>query len=157
MTAAGYGSDDIEETIEFLSERRYLNDESFAADFARNAAKFRHWGPARIEQRLHELGLSQAHIALAIEQSFAEGELEAAGRALARYLRLRPIRRDEGIEAVRGRAYRHLVARGFSPEVAYERQSSIIMENIEVTDQVEPAEDDPDYGRSGSGNPTESD
>jgi SOS response regulatory protein OraA/RecX len=121
MSRAGYSSTEIESTLAFLHERSYLNDSSFAREVARASADRKHWGPARIEQKLLALRFSREDIDQALSESFPEGEEEkAAKRALARFAK----RAKEGGNAFRARAYRHLLGRGFSPEVARRLVSS---------------------------------
>jgi SOS response regulatory protein OraA/RecX len=107
MTRAGYDGEEIERTLGFLRERRYLDDRTYARDFARNRNQHRLWGPARIEARLRALHLS---------------EEESARRALDRFLR-HP-RTGLSREKRMAKAYRHLLTRGFSPSVAHRLVSS---------------------------------
>ena len=86
MTRAGYLADEIEQTLQYLRERRYVDDASFARDFARARAERRRWGPARIEQRLRLLRLSERHIETALRETFPDGERDNAVRALERFL-----------------------------------------------------------------------
>jgi SOS response regulatory protein OraA/RecX len=121
MSRAGYSAKEIESTLAFLHERHYLNDGAFAREVARASAERKHWGPARIEQKLKALHLSQDDIEQALSESFPAGEEEAAAkRALERFAK----RVAQGGEAFRARAYRHLLGRGFSPEVAHRLVSS---------------------------------
>jgi SOS response regulatory protein OraA/RecX len=116
MSRAGYSPQEIESTLYFLHERGYLNDAAFARDVARASAERKHWGPARIHQKLKALLLSESAIQSAIVESFPEGEEEAlAMRALEKFRK----RGGPGGERGRARAYRHLLSRGFSPEVAH--------------------------------------
>ncbi|MGH9391785.1 MAG: regulatory protein RecX [Vicinamibacteria bacterium] len=116
MARAGDCPQEIEATLSFLAERGYLNDAAFALEVARASAERKHWGPARIHQKLRSLDLSESDIEGALVESFPEGEEEAAaGRALERFSK----RGGPGGERGRARAYRHLLGRGFSPEVAH--------------------------------------
>ncbi len=121
MTRAGYQVDEIEQTLQYLRERRYVDDASFARDFSRARAERRRWGPARIEQHLRLLRLSEKHIEAALSLTFPDGEGDHAERALERFLETdrRPRTRLSG-DKRRARAYRHLLARGFAPETAHE-------------------------------------
>ncbi len=116
MARAGYSPQEIEATFSFLAERGYLNDAAFAVEVARAGSERKHWGPARIQQKLRSLDLSESAIEAALVQSFPEGAEEAAARrALEKLCR----RAGPGGERGRARAYRHLLGRGFSPEVAH--------------------------------------
>ena len=127
MARAGYNDGEIEHTLSFLRERRYLDDPTFARDFAHNRNEHRLWGPARIQARLKQLRLSDKDIDSALSEVFPEGEDEAAKRALDRFLRIskRPVPEDRRM----ARAYRHLLTRGFSPSVAHQLVSSIDFED----------------------------
>jgi len=116
MARAGYSPEQIEATFSFLVERGYVNDATFARDVARASVERKNWGPARIQQKLKSLHLSENDIEAAIGESFPQGEEEAAARrALERFSK----RGGPGGERGRARAYRHLLGRGFSPEVAH--------------------------------------
>jgi SOS response regulatory protein OraA/RecX len=130
MSRAGYSRQEIESTLAFLHERNYLNDAAFARDVARASAERKHWGPARIEQKLKALLLSSDDIDQALSESFPAGEEEAAARrALERFAK----RGRPGGEGFRARAYRHLLGRGFSPEVAHRLVSSPDFGDTEVS------------------------
>jgi len=116
MARAGYSPQEIEASFSFLAERGYLNDTAFALEVARAGVERKHWGPARIQQKLRSLDLSESDIEGALVQSFPEGEQEAAAR---RALEKLGRRGGLGGERGRARAYRHLLGRGFSPEVAH--------------------------------------
>jgi SOS response regulatory protein OraA/RecX len=115
MKLAGYSSEEIDEALAFLHEKGYLNDAAFALDVARASASRKHWGPARVQKKLEELKLSDRHIEDALRQCFPEGEeARSAERTLERFRK----RGGPSGLAGRARAYRHLLGRGFSPEVA---------------------------------------
>lgn len=138
MARAGYPEEEIVETIDFLRQRRYLDDVTFARDFARERADRRRWGPARIAAALKALALSDQNIKAALAELFPSGEREACERALLRFLAserrsLSPVKR-------KARAYRHLLSRGFAPETAHELVSS---PNFGDTERLEPQEIDP--------------
>ncbi len=130
MSRAGYSRREIESTLALLHEKRYLNDAAFARDVARASAERKHWGPARIEQKLKALHLSADDIERALTASFPAGEEEmAAKRALERFKK----RVSTGGEDFRARAYRHLLGRGFSPEVAHRLVSSLDFGDTELS------------------------
>jgi regulatory protein len=116
MVRAGYLEEEVHRTLDYLDERRYLDDAVFARDFARARAERKLWGPGRIERRLRELFVRDADIAAALEEAFPVGEGEAARRALDRLLRREG--KGGGLRG-RARAYRHLIARGFAPDVVH--------------------------------------
>jgi regulatory protein len=116
LTRAGYSEAEIGETLERLASRGYLDDAALARELARSSSERKLWGPARIERRLRELEIEAGEIEAALEEAFPSGEEVAARRALEKFLRAS---RRGGGERARARAYRHLLARGFSPEVVH--------------------------------------
>ena len=135
MTRAGYDADQVEQTLNYLRERSYVDDATFARDFARARAERRRWGPARIEQRLRLLRLSDQHIEAALSETFPEGERETAERALERFCQTDRRRLSRlGSEQRKARAYRHLLARGFTPETAHELVTSGVFEDTEESE-----------------------
>jgi regulatory protein len=113
MERAGYPATEITTTLAKLRSWRYVDDRAFASAFARSVAERKHWGPARVVRALKERGLSARHIEEALSTAFPAGEDQALDEALARFRR--NDRRRGSAEQRKARAYRHLLARGFSP------------------------------------------
>lgn len=133
MRRAGYQESEIAECLSFLREQNYVDDEQFAREFAASTAEHKYWGPARIAQSLRERGLSQLQIDAAIESAFVGGEKVRAERALLRFRRGHS--QKGSTMARRARAYRHLIGRGYSPELAYETVTEAIESGFEQPDR----------------------
>jgi len=114
MERAGYQTSEITGTLAELRRRRYVDDLSFALGFAQGARRYKHWGPKRIAHGLRQRGLPERHIDRAVAEAFPEGEAEPAAEVLKRFRRAER-RRGTPLER-KARAYRHLYARGFTPE-----------------------------------------
>lgn len=113
MQRAGFPDSEIARALEELRARRYVDDAQFAQDRARWWVDHKYWGPARVAKGLRDRGVDDAHIGRALAEIFAAGEDGHAKRALTRYRRVSRNRLSG--QAARARAYRHLLARGFSP------------------------------------------
>jgi regulatory protein len=114
MERAGYTTSEIEDTITELRRRRYLDDLSFALTFAQGGRNHKQWGPKRIAHGLRRKGVSEQYIQRAVAEAFPEGETEAVAEVFARFRRTE---RGRGTKLQRkARAYRHLYAKGFSPD-----------------------------------------
>ncbi len=50
-----------ERIIARLVEERFIDEERFAAAYARDKFRYNHWGPARIDMQLRLLGIADAH------------------------------------------------------------------------------------------------
>jgi SOS response regulatory protein OraA/RecX len=114
MERAGYTAPEIESTVTELRRRRYVDDLSFALAFAQGGRNHKQWGPKRIAHGLHRRGVSEQYIQRAVAEAFPGGEIEAVAEVFARFRRTE---RDRGSKLQRkARAYRHLYAKGFSPD-----------------------------------------
>ena len=112
LQRAGYSKVEVEKTIERLRSLNYLDDKSFAIEFARQAVVRKRWGPARIEQSLLNRKLPTSYITQALNNAFPKGEDETAREALVRFKKRD--RRGTPLQK-KARAYRHLLGLGFSP------------------------------------------
>jgi regulatory protein len=74
----------IDSVVGELCEQGYLDDERFAHRFADDRRRLDGWGAERIERRLAQLGIDQAHIAAAVGCQGTDEELEAAVELLRR-------------------------------------------------------------------------
>ncbi len=122
LERAGFTTPEITSTLAKLRAWRYLDDHAFATAFARSASERKHWGPARVSRALRDRGLADHHIDEALSETFPQGESGPIERALARFRRAH--RRRGGAEQQKARAYRHLLARGFSPSAIMEALGS---------------------------------
>jgi regulatory protein len=113
MERAGYPATEITATLAKLKAWRYVDDRAFAGAFARSAVERKSWGPSRIARALRERGLSEPNIEESLAEAFPEGENRVLADALVRFRRNDHRRGDA--EQKKARAYRHLLARGFSP------------------------------------------
>lgn len=70
----------VSNVIARLREMNYLNDERFAAEFARQHAQFRKQGRFRIARELRTRGVPDRHIDAALDSVFAETDEAASVR-----------------------------------------------------------------------------
>jgi regulatory protein len=114
----------IEETIEWLKEYGYLNDEQFAADLAAGRVRNKNWGVRKITSDLARRGIESEIITKIVTELSGESEESTAERALEKWLQKR-FGSEENTPAlpldrkVYASAFRHLEARGFSSHLIY--------------------------------------
>ncbi len=107
--------DAMQAAVKELSEAGFLDDARYARRFAEDKQELEQWGRERIERELTRRGVATAHIDAALCDRSREAELGTAVTVLGeRYPE--PPRDDRE----RDRAWRLLVRRGYSPEIAYE-------------------------------------
>ena len=117
LRRAGYSAEISEQVIRKLRALNYLDDESFARNWALTRAQSRGYGPRRIEQELRTKGIGQPVIGEVIRQALEQcDELKQAQRGLAKRFR------GEGFRDPRAkrRAAAFLERRGYSTQVISE-------------------------------------
>jgi regulatory protein len=68
--------------LEKLCSLNYLNDETFARNWAHSRAETRGYGPNRIEQELKTKGIDQALIRQVVRETFGQVDESARARSL---------------------------------------------------------------------------
>ena len=114
----GFSPEEIGPTLKRLMEGGYLDDERFAKNTAEMRGRTKNWGPGKIAMELSSKGISREIAAAVLSQIDGPGEAEVARRELRSWAR----KTKTQITGNKGfaRAYRHLLARGFSSHVIME-------------------------------------
>ena len=107
--------EEIEETLMFLREAEFVNDESYCYAYTENAiAKGK--GSAWIEVKLKERGLASALLRACLEECLpAEREKELAIEVGERFLESLPARPEAPDDPAGAKLARRLASRGFRP------------------------------------------
>ena len=114
LARKGIGGQAIERAVEELETAGFLDDARFAQRFAEDKRALERWGRDRIERELCRRGIDPELVEAAIAPLDPDDELEVALSVLDR--RMAPPVTDPE----RDRAWRLLVRKGYSPELAYE-------------------------------------
>jgi regulatory protein len=77
-----YSNAIAEKTLKKLRALNYVDDESFARNWASGRAGSLGFGPKRIEQELQTKGISQTLIRAAVRENFGQGDESAKAKAL---------------------------------------------------------------------------
>ncbi len=110
----GHSKPAVEIAVEFLKQRGFLDDETFARHYARTRAQRQHFGPRRLLGDLRRLGVSERIAQQAVSDALAadgvdpRAVLEEAARRKARSLQGLPP------DTARRRLRAYLLRRGFS-------------------------------------------
>src|SRR3954454_22194216 len=105
----------IDAAVEELRHAGYLDDAGYARRFAQDKRTLERWGGERIARDLRRRGVAPEHVEAALEGQGWQVELGTALELLAQRLPVAPTDDRE-----RERAWRLLVRRGYTPELAYE-------------------------------------
>lgn len=105
----------IESAVAALTRAGYLDDVRYALRFAEDKRALERWGGERISQELHRRGVPQDAVEAALAAQDHDADLAAALELLRARAPDPPID-----DRARDRAWRLLVRRGYSPELAYD-------------------------------------
>jgi regulatory protein len=107
----GYAEEEITETVAWLRELRYLDDETLAGEAAVLLAA-KHWGPARVTAKLKARGLGRALVERVGGEAFATVDQRASARTALRH-RFGRTGFADGTPAEKKRASNFLFRMGF--------------------------------------------
>jgi regulatory protein len=114
LTRRGYAPGAVDSTTAKLRSLNYLNDETFAREWALARAQSRRFGPKKIEQELRSKGLAPALVREALRQTFDQiDEHEQARRLLSKRFKVIDIKDAKTVR----RAAAFLERRGYSSKV----------------------------------------
>ena len=123
----------IKETLEKLHDLKYLNDASFASQWARNLVVNKLWGNKKITASLREKGLTADLIDSSIEQAREELPEEAAIEIL---IRKKAAKRKSAALVIKEKQkiFQALMGRGFPPALILDKLRKIKKEDIDGED-----------------------
>ena len=110
----GFSTEIIQETLEKLSDLKYINDNSFASQWARHLAVNKLWGNRKIIADLQEKGIGKDLIAAAMDAARQEISEE---ESIARLIRKKTAGKRSGPIDIKEkkRIFQGLLGRGFPP------------------------------------------
>ena len=124
----------IKETLEKLHDLKYLNDVSFANQWARNLVVNKLWGNKKIIASLREKGLATELINVSIEQAREEVSEEDAVENLIKKKAARKKLTTFDVKE-KQRIFQSLMGRGFPPGLILNKLGRIKKEDIDGEDR----------------------
>ncbi len=113
LARKGFSAEQIQNVVEWLQEKKLLNDTLFAERYVASMVRSKPVGRQWLTHKLKEKGIASDTIAKVISAAFSvEQEQEAAGQAAAAWRRLHPQHAGDTT-----RLTRHLLSRGFSWDI----------------------------------------
>jgi regulatory protein len=108
----------VEDVVARIKELGYLDDETYAHDYARNRFSNKQYGPERIRRELRERGIDRHLADAAVDDVFADADPVEVARAHAekRWSRIDP---DADPRRQKQKLYRYLKRRGFTSDTVY--------------------------------------
>ena len=130
MSVRNCSKEEIEEVILFLTDKKFLNDEKFAANFVRNQLIIKPQGRYKLEQRLKQLHVDGKIIKDVLGQIDINEEQDSAKELAEKWLRKHT---DNSIQItedkkIKEKLLRYLIGRGFDYEIIKE-----ILQNLKTS------------------------
>ncbi|MCU0622692.1 MAG: recombination regulator RecX [Gemmatimonadaceae bacterium] len=117
LVQAGFETPEIDAALDQLSLTGFLNDESFARQFARSRLSSGKRSTRRVRDELRTKGLGADLVAGAMDDVVADEAFSDADAALTLARKKAPALRGLDRQVARRRLYGMLARRGFSPDV----------------------------------------
>lgn len=105
----------VEDVVARLHELDYLDDEAYAQDYVRNRFASKKYGPVRIRRELVERGIDRHTAEAAVDDLFAEKDVQAVAREHAEK-RWSRVADEEDPRRRKQKLYRYLRRRGFTSD-----------------------------------------
>jgi regulatory protein len=125
----GFSAAVVKEALEKLRELNYLDDASFAVQWARNLAVNKLWGDRKIFVSLREKGVDAELISAAVEKARREISEE---EAIAFLIKKKALRKKADILDLKEkkRTFQSLMGRGFPPGLILKKLGKTAQEEI---------------------------
>lgn len=119
----------VEDVIARIQELGYLDDETYAHDYARNRFANKRYGPERIRRELRERGIDRHLADEAVEEVFADEDPVEVARSHAEK-RWSRIAHDDDPRRQKQKLYRYLTRRGFTSDTVYRIIDEFVDERV---------------------------
>lgn len=115
LARKGFTTDEIAKTLDFLQEKKLLDDARFAKAYAQSILRAKPVGPRYLSAKLKQKGVGEEIIRNAIDEAFSVSpvsrETELAHQAADQWRRLHPKYASD-----KQRLFRFLASRGFTQD-----------------------------------------
>ena len=141
MSAKGHAAEEIEATVARLRAERLLDDEGFAARYARSRLQHRGLGRNRLRQGLRAKGVPKAQAEAGLKEALEQvSEPEVLDRLARRYWKSRA---REAPERKLRNLWAFLLRRGFPATLILSRLKALWPRWQDALEGLEPAEPEP--------------
>lgn len=114
-----YPEEVIENVLDEIQEKGFINDSGFAEKFASEKASISKWGPAKIKSHLYKKGISKSVAERSIKKAFEDENLKETFLNLV-LKRKRRFLREEDEYKRKKKVFDHLARKGFRPSDIYD-------------------------------------
>lgn len=120
-----YSKEVIENVLDELQEKGYLNDASFAEKYASDKSQLNKWGPAKIKAHLYKKGISNSVAEKSIKKAFEGEDLKQTFLDLV-LKRKRRFLREENPYKRKKKVFDHLARKGYRASNIYKHLDELM-------------------------------
>lgn len=120
-----YPKEVIENVLDELQEKEYLNDTKFAEKYASDKSQLNKWGPAKIKAHLYKKGISKSVAEKSIQKAFEEEDLKQTFLNLV-LKRKRRFLREEDPYKRKKKVFNHLARKGYLSSNIYKHLDALM-------------------------------
>lgn len=124
-TRKEYPKEVIENVLDELQEKGFLNDVAFAEKFASDKSRLNKWGPAKIKAHLFKKGISKSVAEKSIAKAFEEEDLKETFLNLVLKRKSRFLREEDAYKRKK-KVFDHLARKGYRPSSIYEHLNELM-------------------------------
>lgn len=120
-----YPKEIIENVLDELQEKGYLNEAGFAEKFASQKSRLNKWGPAKIKAHLYKKGISRSIAEKSIKKAFEDEDLKTTFLDLV-LKRKRRFLREEDPYKRKKKVFDHLARKGYRSSDIYDHLDELM-------------------------------
>lgn len=113
----GLGTSDVERIISQLIEENYLNEERFAAAFARGKFKMKHWGRVKIRYEMKQRQITEYCIKKAMREIDEEEYVATLNKLMDD--KLRTLKSEKNLFVKRRKLTNYLLQKGYERDIVF--------------------------------------
>jgi len=120
-----YPREVINNVLDELQEKGYLNEAGFAEKFAEDKSRLNKWGPAKIKAHLYKKGISKSVAEKSIKKAFEGEDLKETFLNLV-LKRKRRFLREDNLYKRKKKVFDHLARKGYRPSSIYDHLDELM-------------------------------
>lgn len=120
----GYPASCLDELIEELKDKGYVDDFTFARKYAADKYEFNNWGPFKIQSQLYSKGISREMAARALDEVFGDEHTAGTLKELVEKRKRRFRREPE--EKRKKKIFAYLMRKGYDSETIWKTMDELI-------------------------------
>jgi regulatory protein len=121
----GYDNDTVNDILDEFEQNKWLDDAEYAAAFVRDKSSLNRWGPAKIKQKLYEIGVDKSFGDIAIKRNVSENDQIEAITSLIEKRRIHYLREADLMKRKK-KIIDYLLRKGYDSNIVFANIDSLM-------------------------------